>query len=158
MAATTELDSLADYAGLVGQRFGPGDWTTIDQAMIDAFGEATGDRNWYHVDIERAGRELPGGRTIAHGLLTLSLVPDMAAKILSVRRHGRAFNYGFDRVRFPEPVPVDSRIRLHVHVMGAERAKGGMFIRKGYTMELEGAAKPALSTEMLILAYDPPTA
>lgn len=73
--------------------------------MPSAFAAATGDRNWYHVDVERAARELPGGWTIAHGLLTLSLVPDMAAQIVSVRRHGRALNYGFDRVRFPVPVP-----------------------------------------------------
>ncbi len=152
--AHVQLDSLADYETHIGKVLEPSPWVTIDQKMIDAFGEATGDRNWYHVDVERAARELPGGRTIAHGLLTLSLVPHMASQIVSVRRRGRAFNYGFDRVRFPAPVPADSRLRLHLTIMGVERKKGGLFIRNGYSMELEGEAKPALSAEMMVLAYD----
>jgi acyl dehydratase len=152
--AHVQLDSLADYETHVGRSLPPSPWIMVDQKMIDAFGEATGDRNWYHVDVERAARELPDGRTIAHGLLTLSLVPHMASQILSVRQRGRAFNYGFDRVRFPAPVPADSRIRLHLTIMSVERKKGGFFIRNGYTMELEEESKPALSAEMMVLAYD----
>lgn len=148
-----ELDTLSDYTRYVGHEFGPGEWVLIDQKMIDDFAEATWDRNWYHVDIERARRELPEGRTIAHGLLTLSLVPALAAKIVAVKRHGRALNYGYDRVRYPVPVMVDSRIRLHMRVMSVEQAKGGTLIRKGYTMELEGGSKPALVTENLTLSY-----
>jgi|SRR5258706_4699664 acyl dehydratase len=148
-----ELDTLADYARFLGHTFEPGEWVVIDQKMIDDFADATWDRNWYHVDVERARRELPEGRTIAHGLLTLSLVPALAAKIVSIKRHGRALNYGFDRVRYPAPVPVDSRIRLHMRVLSVEQAKGGTLIRKGYTMELEGEGKPALVTDMLTLAY-----
>lgn len=125
-----EMETIADYANYVGHRFDPSPWVTIDQKMIDDFGAVTGDLNWYHVDVERARRELPGGKTIAHGLLTLSLVPGLAAQVVSVRHHGRAFNYGFDRVRYPAPVPVDSRIRLHMQVISAERKKGGMFIAK----------------------------
>lgn len=98
-----EMETLADYANYVGHHFDPSPWLMIDQKMIDDFGAVTKDLNWYHVDIERARRELPGGRTIAHGLLTLSLVPALAAQIASVRHHGRAFNYGFDRVRYPHP-------------------------------------------------------
>jgi acyl dehydratase len=149
-----ELDTLTDYARFVGHTFEPGEWISINQKVIDDFAEATWDRNWYHVDVERAGRELPGGRTIAHGLLTLSLVPALASRIVSVRRHGRALNYGSDHVRYPEPVPVDSRIRLHMKVVSVEQAKGGTLIRKGYTMELMGESKPALATEMLTLAYN----
>ena len=152
--AHVEMDSLADYETYVGKALAPSAWTTIDQKMIDAFGEATGDRNWYHMDIERGARELPGGRTIAHGLLTLSLVPHIASQIVSVRRRGRAFNYGFDRVRFPAPVPADSRLRLHLKIMSVDRRKGGLLIRNGYSMELEGETKPALSAEMMVLAYD----
>jgi acyl dehydratase len=148
-----ELETLADCARYLGHVFEPSQWVTIDQKMIDDFAEATWDRNWYHVDIERARRELPGGRTIAHGLLTLSLVPALGAQIMKVTRHGRALNYGFDRVRYPTPVPADSRIRLHMRVLSVEPAKGGTLIKKGYTMELEGADKPALVTDMLILAY-----
>ena len=84
--AHLEMDSLADYESHGGQVLEPSPWVTIDQKMIDAFGEATGDRNWYHMDVERAARELPGGRTIAHAPLTLSLVPHMASQIVSVRR------------------------------------------------------------------------
>jgi acyl dehydratase len=152
--AHVEMNSLADYETYVGRVLAPSAWVTIDQKMIDTFGEATGDRNWYHMDVERAARELPGGRTIAHGLLTLSLVPHMASQIVSVRHRGRAFNYGFDRVRFPAPVPADSRIRLHLKIMSVDRRKGGLFIRNGYAMELEGETKPALSAEMMVLAYD----
>jgi acyl dehydratase len=151
--AHVEMDSLADYENYVGKVLAPSAWATIDQKMIDAFGEATGDRNWYHMDVARAARELPDGRTIAHGLLTLSLVPHMAAQIVSVRRRGRAFNYGFDRVRFPTPVPAGSRIRLYLKIISVEHKKGGLFIRNGHTMELEGAPKPALSAEMMVLAY-----
>src|SRR3546814_3243698 len=79
--------------------------------MINRFAAATLDHNWYHVDEQRARTDMPGGKTIAHGLLSLSLVPGMAAQIARVRRHGRALNYGCDRVRYPAPVPVDSRIR-----------------------------------------------
>jgi acyl dehydratase len=149
-----QLETLADYANYVGHKLAPSPWVKVDQKMIDDFGEVTGDRNWYHVDVERAAREIPGGRTIAHGLLTLSLVPHLASQIVSVRRRGRAFNYGFDRVRFPAPVPAGSRIRLHMQIISVERKKDGMFIRNGYTMELEGASKPALSAEMMVLAYD----
>lgn len=147
------LESPADFAAYTDHVFDPSDWVTIDQKMIDAFAEATWDRNWYHLDAERARRELPGGRTIAHGLLTLSLVPALAAQIVGMKRHGRALNYGFDRVRYPTPVPVDSRIRLHLRVLSVAPAKGGTMIRKGYSMELDGAARPALVTEMLSLAY-----
>jgi acyl dehydratase len=152
--AHVQLDSLADYETHVGRKLPPSPWVTVDQRMIDAFGEATGDRDWYHVDVERAALELPRGRTIAHGLLTLSRAPHMASQILSVRRRGRALNYGFDRVRFPAPVPGDSRIWLHLTIMSIERKKGGFFMRNGYSMELEGEAKPALSAEMMVLAYD----
>jgi acyl dehydratase len=148
-----ELETLADYARYLDHVFEPSDWVTVDQKMIDDFAEATWDRNWYHVDVERARRELPGGRTIAHGLLTLSLVPALGAQIMSIKHQGRALNYGFDRVRYPTPVPADSRIRLHMRVRSVEPAKGGTLIRKGYTMELEGDAKPALVSDMLILAY-----
>jgi acyl dehydratase len=148
-----QLEVFADFARYVGDVLEPSDWVTIDQKMIDDFAEATWDRNWYHIDVERARRELPGGRTIAHGLLTLSLVPALGARIISVKHHGRALNYGFDHVRYPAPVQVDSRIRLHLRVLSVEPAKGGMLIRKGYSMELEDSDKPALVTENLVLAY-----
>ena len=133
------VDTLAELAEHVGQEIGCSDWVTIDQSLIDRFAEVTGDRNWYHVDRERAARELPGGRPIAHGLLTLSLVPGLAGKIVQVRRHGRAFNYGFDRVR------------LRMLVLAADPAPGGTMLKRRYTMELEGADKPAMVADMLSL-------
>lgn len=146
-----EVDNLAQLADHVGDDLGCSDWLRVDQPMIDAFAELTGDRNWYHVDIDRAARELPDGRTIAHGLLTLSLVPGLASQIVVVRRHGHAFNYGFDKVRYPAPVQAGARVRLHMQVAGAERVAKGTLLRRRYTMELEGAAKPAMVAEMLSL-------
>jgi acyl dehydratase len=148
------LDTLAELKDHVGQDLGCSDWLRIDQGLIDRFADITGDRNWYHVDLERAARELPGGLPIAHGLLTLSLVPGLASQIVQVRRHGRAFNYGFDRVRYPMPVRAGDRIRLHMHVLAADSAPGGTMLRRRYTMELEGAAKPAMVAEMLSLIVE----
>lgn len=145
------VETLAELARHVGEDLGTSDWVTVDQKMIDAFAELTGDRNWYHVDIERAARELPGGRTIAHGLLTLALVPGMAGQIVEVRKHGRAFNYGLNKVRFPAPVPAGSRVRLRMKVQSAEPQVAGTMLCRGYTMELEGSAKPAMVAEMLSL-------
>ncbi|NUZ06087.1 MaoC family dehydratase [Piscinibacter koreensis] len=146
-----EVDDLSQLADHVGSDLGCSAWLTVDQPMIDAFAELTGDRNWYHVDVERARRELPEGRTIAHGLLTLSLVPGLASQIVRVRRHGHAFNYGFDKVRYPTPVQVGARVRLHMHLAAAEPAPKGTLLRRRYTMELEGAAKPAMVADMLTL-------
>lgn len=148
------VDTLSELADHVGEDLGCTDWIVIDQALIDRFGDVTGDRNWYHVDAERAARELPGGRTIAHGLLTLSLVPGMVKDLIRVRRHGRAFNYGFNKVRYPVPIPVGSRVRLHLKVTGAEKVDAGTMLTRLYTMELEGSAKPAMVAEMLTLVVD----
>ncbi len=145
------VETLAELGAHVGLDIGHSDWLTIDQALIDRFAELTGDHNWYHVDVARAARELPGGRTLAHGLLTLSLVPGLAGQIVQVRRHGRAFNYGFDRVRYPEPVSAGDRVRLHMHVLAADAVPGGTLLKRRYTMEREGAAKPAMVADMLSL-------
>jgi len=145
------VDTLAELARHVGEDLGTSKWLTIDQKMIDAFAGLTGDRNWYHCDIERAASELPGGRTIAHGLLTLSLVPGMARQIVEVRNHGRAFNYGLNKVRYPAPVPAGSRVRLRMKVLSAEAQDAGTMLCRSYTMELEGSAKPAMIAEMLTL-------
>jgi acyl dehydratase len=150
------VDTLAGLTAHVGQDIGHSDWVTIDQDLIDRFAELTGDRNWYHVDRERAARELPDGLPIAHGLLTLSLVPGLAGQIVQVRRHGRAFNYGFDKVRYPVPVAAGDRVRLHMHVLSAEPAPGGTMLKRRYTMEREGSTKPAMVAEMLSLIVHRP--
>src|SRR6202000_300449 len=93
---------------------------TCDQKMIDAFAEATGDHQWIHVDVERAKRDIPGGKTIAHGFLTLSLVPRLSQSILTVRQRTHTLNYGTNRVRFTSPVPSGSRVRMHMKLLTAE--------------------------------------
>jgi acyl dehydratase len=148
------IDTLSELSSYVGQEIGCTDWVTVDQDLIDRFADVTGDRNWYHVDTARAARELPGGLTIAHGLMTLSLVPGLVSQILEVRRHGRAFNYGLDKVRFPSPVPVGGRLRMRMTVLAAERTENGTMLKRRYTMELEGAEKPAMVADMLTLVID----
>ena len=145
------VDTLADLRSHVGQDIGRSDWVTIDQDLIDRFADLSGDRNWYHVDRERAARDLPGGLPIAHGLLTLSLVPGLAGQIVQVRHHGRAFNYGFDKVRYPVPVSAGDRVRLRMHVLSADPVPGGTMLKRRYTMEREGIDKPAMVADMLSL-------
>lgn len=152
-----EIANFTELSTHVGQEFQPSGWVRISQDMIDGFAKLTGDTNWYHLDVDRAARDLPGGRTLAHGLLTLSLVPGLSQQIFRVRAHGRALNYGYDTLRFPEPVESGARLRLHMRVTSCEPAKGGLMIRRGFTMELEGSDRPALVAEALTLAYfDPP--
>lgn len=148
-----EIEKINELERYVGYDFAPSAWLTVTQEMIDRFADATGDRNWYHCDVERCAREMPGGKTIAHGLMTLSLVPGMTDDIMRVTKHGRALNYGCDRVRYPAPVPVDSRLRLHMRATEASRQKGGTMIRRSFTMELDGSARPALVTDTLTLSY-----
>jgi acyl dehydratase len=151
------VETLSDLKGHVGEDLGTSDWILIDQESIDRFSEITGDRNWYHIDTDRARRELPGGRTIAHGLLTLSLIPGLSSQIVRVLSHGRALNYGLNKVRFPTTVPVDSRLRLQMTVVGARPVTNGLMLTRLYTMELEGSQKPALIAEMLTLIFDQPS-
>src|SRR5262249_3116074 len=109
MPATLTVEYPKDLLKLVGTELGPSEWMTVDQAMIDKFAEATGDHQWIHVDVERAKREMPGGKTIAHGYLTLSLVPRMAASLLEVTKRSRGINYGSNKIRFISPVPAGAR-------------------------------------------------
>lgn len=120
------------------------DWHTIDQATIDAFAETTGDRQWIHLDPARAARESPYGTTIAHGLLSLSLLPMMIAEALTIASASMTINYGFDRVRFVSPVPVGSSVRATFALASVERAATGTRITWSVTLEIADAAKPAL--------------
>lgn len=149
-----EVERAADLTRHVGEKIGTGDWVTIDQAMIDAFAAATGDHQWIHVDVARAARELPGGTTIAHGYLVLSLLPRLGSLILHVRSRSRAVNYGADRLRFTAPVPAGARVRLHQVLKGAEPVEGGVRLRLESTLEIEGRTRPALVAETLSVVYD----
>lgn len=137
--------------GLVGQEIGVSEWRTIDQPLIDRFAEATGDHQWIHVDVERARREMGG--TIAHGLLTLSLLPVMAAEVLQFEGVKSGLNYGFDRVRFTCPVASGSRVRLRVKLDGVEPIAGGLQVKYGCTVEIDGTERPALVAEWLTRVY-----
>ncbi|PYM15275.1 MAG: enoyl-CoA hydratase [Candidatus Rokuibacteriota bacterium] len=138
----------------IGKELGPSEWMTVDQAMIDKFADATGDHQWIHVDVERAKREMPGAKTIAHGLLTLSLVPRMASTLLKVTNRKRGLNYGSNRVRYTGVVPAGSRIRLRQRIANVEELeKGGVRVTSDMTVELEGAERPVLVAQTMGVQY-----
>jgi acyl dehydratase len=148
------VQSPHDLEQLVGRELGPSEWITVDQAMIDKFAEATGDHQWIHVDVERARREMPGGQTIAHGYLTLSLVPRLAATLLKVERRRHGINYGSNKVRFISPVPAGARVRLRQRIAGVEEVAGhGVRVTSEMTVEIEGQERPALVAETLSVQY-----
>ncbi len=139
---TTDFADFDAVRAAVGTELGPSEWVTIDQRRIDLFAEATGDHQWIHVDAERAAAGAYGA-TIAHGLLTLSLIVPMTQQIMSVSAAKVGINYGFDRVRFLTPVPVDSRIRAHLTLTEVTEVPGGVQIHRHVTVELENAPRPA---------------
>ncbi len=132
----------ADLAGAVGNHLGYSDWITIEQDRVNLFADATGDHQWIHVDPERA-KDGPFGACIAHGYLTLSLVSMLLPSIIEVRGISMGVNYGCDRVRFPAPVPVGSRIRAGGELTKAEEVGGGVQATVRVTMEIEGNERPA---------------
>ena len=148
-----ELETIEDLRAHVGRPLGAGDWVTVDQRMIDQFAEATGDHQWIHVDVERAKREMPGGRTIAHGYLTLSLLPRLNQSIFRIARRSRGVNYGSNKVRFTAPVPAGSRVRGHLTLKAFEPVEGGARLTMEATVEVEGSDRPALVAETLSLVY-----
>lgn len=146
--------TLSDLAGAVGNALGTSDPLVVDQAMIDAFAAATGDHQWIHVDVDRARRELPGGRTIAHGYLLLSLLPRLTATVYVVRQRSRGLNYGLDRVRFIAPVPAGSEVRLDVVLDSAVPVAGGTRFTFTSTLHITGETRPALVATSLAQLYD----
>jgi acyl dehydratase len=136
----------------VGKEVGVSDWITVDQDRIDRFADCTGDHQWIHVDVERAKRG-PFGSTIAHGYLTLSLVPQMSAGIWAEQSGiSAAFNYGLNRVRFAAPVKAGARVRDHIRLAGIEeREGGGILVTMEHEVEIEGESKPALIATTLAL-------
>jgi len=148
------VETPKDLKQHIGKTLGPSDWLVVDQAMIDKFAEATGDHQWIHVDVERAKKEMPGGRTIAHGYLTLSLVPRMAATLVTVTKRSRGINYGSNKVRFTSPVPAGSRIRLRQRIAAVDEVAGnGVRVTSEVTVEIEGQERPALIAEIMGLRY-----
>jgi acyl dehydratase len=136
-----------------GDLFGPSSWVEVTQSMIDGFAEATGDHQWIHVDPERAAAG-PFGTTIAHGYLTLSLLPAASYEVLPVDPTKRmGINYGLNRVRFPAPVPVGSRLRATFQVVAHEEIEGGTQSTYQATIEREGADKPVCVAEVVFRGY-----
>ena len=145
--------TLAGLSDRVGQELGVSVWVTIDQPRIDTFASCTGDRQWIHVDVERAKRESPFRGPIAHGYLALAMVAPLSMEVGVIPRDAAAgLNYGIDKVRFLAPVPVGARVRLRVVLVGIEPREGGQVVMKTLnTMEVEGSEKPALIAETLAL-------
>jgi len=146
------FDNLSALQPLVGQEIGLSDWITVDQARIDRFAEATGDHQWIHVDVERA-KAGPFGAPVAHGFLTLSLLPEMSASAYFVDATRMGISYGLNRVRFPAPVPVDSRLRGRFKLLQMEPLDGGAQLTVEVTMEREGSAKPVCVAESVVRRY-----
>ena len=145
---------IAQLRSLIGQEAGSSGWLTVDQTMIDAFANITGDQQWIHTDPERARTESRYGRTIAHGFLTLSLLSRLSREAVEVEgEFGMRINYGLNRVRFPAPVPVGSRIRARLKVRTVEDFEGGHQIVWLATVDVEGSEKPALVAEWIIRLY-----
>ena len=152
----TAVNGIDQLSGLAGADLGTSGWLEITQDRVDTFAAATGDRQWIHVDVERA-RTGPFGGTIAHGYLTLALVIPLWSEILRVEGIGMALNYGLNRLRFPAPVPVGSRVRLHARVASVEEvAGGGAQLTVELTVEVEGGSKPAAVAEAVYRYYPQP--
>ena len=148
---TVSFDGLA---ALAGTEIGVSDWLLIDQGRIDKFADATGDHQWIHVDAARAAAEMPDGKTIAHGFLTLSLIPALTDGLLRVSDVTRVINYGSDKVRFTAMVPVGSRVRARQKLLSVEPKAGGLQLVNEVTIELEGAKRPACVAQTLVLIYN----
>jgi acyl dehydratase len=139
---------------LIGQELGVSDWLEVTQDLIDRFAEVTGDHQWIHVDVERAKREMPGGKTIAHGYLLLSLLPKLGAGIYKLAWPTRSINYGSDKVRIVNPVKAGARIRLRQSLVAVEDgAPGAHRITVRQTLEIENEAKPAMIADTIRMTF-----
>ena len=136
---------------LVGQETGVSDWVEVTQERVNQFAEATGDHQWIHVDVERANREMGG--PIAHGYLTLSLIPFLSAGLLRVQGVTRGINYGSDKVRFTNMVRIGKRVRLRQKLVAVEPKSGGLQMKNECTIEIEGEDRPACVAETISVIY-----
>jgi len=145
--------TIEDAKALIGQEIGVTDWVLVDQQRIDRFAAATDDHQWIHVDTARARSEMPGGQTIAHGYLVLSLLPALMDKLVTMPTLQRAINYGLNKVRFKNPVPAGSRVRLRSVLLQAQKRAGALQVILENTIEIEGQAKPACVAEVIALYF-----
>jgi acyl dehydratase len=148
------INGTAGLKGVVGEHVGHSDWVEITQEQVNQFAEATGDHQWIHVDPERARKESPFGAPIAHGYLTLSLIPALLPQVLVTTGFKMGVNYGCNKVRFMAPVPVGSKLRLGVKVVGVEEIAGGSQMTLEATLEVDGASKPSCVAEVIYRQYE----
>jgi acyl dehydratase len=149
MLTITGIDELR---AKIGEELGVSDWLEVTQADIDAFAEATGDHQWIHVDPERAA-QTPFGGTIAHGLYTLSLGPRFTFEAYHLEGFAFGLNYGYDRVRFPAPLPVNAKVRMRATLTSVDEVPGGIQTKVTQTFEIEGGEKPVCVAEQLVRLY-----
>ncbi|MZD04560.1 dehydratase [Streptomyces sp. SID5785] len=152
MAEPRVFKSVDELKGAVGEQLGYSDWVEIAQERIDRFAEATGDHQWIHVDPERA-KDGPFGTTIAHGYLTLSLLPLFGPQLIAVEGMKMGVNYGTNKVRFPAPVPVGSRLRATATITSVDDVPGGVQLAVAFTVEREGGDKPVCVAESVSRYY-----
>jgi acyl dehydratase len=145
--------TMAEVPGLVGQELGTSDWHEVTQEHVNQFAEATGDHQWIHVDVERAKAESPFGGPIAHGYLTLSLLAPLSSQVLVVTDTVMGVNYGLNKVRFPAPVPVGSKVRLSASLKEVQEFAGGLQLTLSATIEREGGEKPVCIAEPVYRYY-----
>jgi len=154
MSSQIRPESAADLRALVGAMLGPTEWYAVDQSKVDAFAKATEDRQWIHVDRERAASSSLGG-TIVHGLFTLGLGPRFVEELISFDGFAHTLNYGYGKVRFPAPFRVGSSVRMHLSMDAVELVRGGLQLTSTQTFELERADKPVCVAESLTRFVEP---
>lgn len=147
--AVRVIKGLSELQAMVGQKVGTSDWVDVTQERVQAFADGTGDHQWIHCDPERARRESPFGTTIAHGFFTLSLGPALSEQIYRVEEVKLVLNYGLNRVRFPNPVKIGSRVRMSTDLIGLKATSSGYQATFKQTFEVEGDTKPACVAEMV---------
>ncbi len=143
-----------EIQSLIGEETGVSDWYEITQDKVNLFADATGDHQWIHVDVERAAKEMPTGGTIAHGYLTLSLIPMLSSQILRIDGVTRGINYGCNKVRFINMVPVGSRVRGRQKLLEVQERAGGLQLVNEFTIEIEGQDRPACVAQTISVVYN----
>lgn len=149
---TTKIDGIDGLKARVGDHLGYSEWHEVTQEQVNLFADATGDHQWIHIDVERA-KAGPFGAPIAHGYLTLSLTPTLLEEVLHVSGVSMAINYGLNKLRFPSPVPVGSKVRAGVVLAEVEDVSGGAQVNLTVTYEIEGGTKPVCVAEVLFRYY-----
>jgi acyl dehydratase len=148
-----EIASIAELKSLIGQEVAVSEWVEITQERVQLFADATGDHQWIHLDVERSRKESPYGGTVAHGFLTLSLLPMLMHRAVAMPSFKMGVNYGLNKVRFPAPVPVGRRVRGRMTLMSVEDIPGGVQMIWQVTIECEGGDKPVCVAESITRRY-----